>query len=339
MKKSEKIRRIAGNVIVGVLGMQAVLSSQAEAQSAAPPNTVVATQPASVPMAPSVDWSRAVVDSKMKRYPGYEHRVSIKGPDDFPLVAGFSRKPDLKEIDGKSPCSLAIWGHQVVQPGIGATESLPDQNLGLAILAPDTPAACQIGDPQNYLVKPQIKDGTALWYVLAAWDQETPQPVGNVKDLTSLVKQESVRLLQPASVTMLASPQAASTTISSQPTNASQNVNSGKTPPPPSPDGVKYFSSTEVHAAFEKGAPLLAKDGHTYWVTAGRRDKPGQSELHEKDTDVFYILQGSATFVTGGKMVEPRTTAPGEIRGTAIEGGDWFKDVQGLFLYFVVKVQ
>ncbi len=120
---------------------------------------------------------------------------------------------------------------------------------------------------------------------------------------------------------------------------------------------MKYFSSAEVRAAFEKGGPLLAKDGHTYWITAGRRDKPGQSELHEKDTDVFYILQGSATFVTGGKMLEPKTTAPGEIRGSAIEGGEsrtlskddvivipagvphWFKDVQGLFLYFVVKVQ
>ncbi len=290
---------------------------------------------------------------------GYEHRVSINSPGDFPLVVGFSRKPDLKEIDGKSPCSLAIWGHQVVQPGTGATESLPDQNLGLAILAPDTPPSCQIaGDPQNYLVKPQIKDGTARWYVLAAWDQETTQPVKNVKDLTSLVKQESVRLLQPATVTVLASPQPATTQASSsQPKNGSQSAKSGITTTPTPSDGVKYFSSAEVHAAFEKGAPLLPKDGHTYSISAGRRDKPGQSELHEKDTDVFYILQGSATFVTGGKMVEPKTTAPGEIRGSGIEGGEshtlskddvivipagvphWFKDVQGLFLYFVVKVQ
>jgi mannose-6-phosphate isomerase-like protein (cupin superfamily) len=147
-------------------------------------------------------------------------------------------------------------------------------------------------------------------------------------------------------------PQPASTRAgNSQPNNTSQGTGS------PSPEGVKYFSSAEVHAAFEKGVPPLAKDGHTYWVTAGRRDKPGQSELHEKDTDVFYVLQGSATFVTGGKMVDPKTTAPGEIRGSAIEGGEsrtlskddvivipagvphWFKDVQGLFLYFVVKVQ
>jgi mannose-6-phosphate isomerase-like protein (cupin superfamily) len=125
----------------------------------------------------------------------------------------------------------------------------------------------------------------------------------------------------------------------------------------PAPDAIKYFSSAEVQAAFAKGSPLINKDGRSYWVLAGRRDKPGQSELHEKDTDVFYIVEGSATFVTGGKMVDPKSTAPGELRGSAIEGGEtrtlskgdviiipaglphWFKDVQGTFLYLVVKVQ
>jgi unsaturated rhamnogalacturonyl hydrolase len=125
---------------------------------------------------------------------------------------------------------------------------------------------------------------------------------------------------------------------------------------PAAADTVKYFPSADVHAAFEKGAPLINKDGRAYWVIAGRRDKPGQSELHEKDTDVFYIVQGSATFVTGGKMLEPKTTAPGEVRGSGIEGGElrtlskddviiipagvphWFKEVEGTFLYLVVKV-
>lgn len=126
---------------------------------------------------------------------------------------------------------------------------------------------------------------------------------------------------------------------------------------PPAPVTVKYFPAADVRASFEKGSPLINKDGQKYWVITGRRDKPGQSELHEKDTDVFYILQGSATFVTGGKMLEPKTTAPGEVRGSGIEGGEvrtlskddviiipagvphWFKDVQGTFLYFVVKVE
>jgi unsaturated rhamnogalacturonyl hydrolase len=125
----------------------------------------------------------------------------------------------------------------------------------------------------------------------------------------------------------------------------------------PASEAVKLFSSAEVRAAFEKGSPLVAHDGRNYSVIAGRRDKPGQSELHEKDMDVIYVVQGSATFVTGGKMVEGKTTAPGEVRSTAIDGGEthtlskddviivppgvphWFKDVQGVFFYFVVKVQ
>ena len=280
---------------------------------------------------------------------GYEHRVTINPADNFPLVAGISRKPDLKEIAGNPVCALSIWGHQVVKPGTGATESLPNQNLGLAVIAPETPQGCQLkGDPLNYVVKPQIKDGTAHWYVLAAWDQEETAPIKNLKNFSALVKHEEVRLTQPASVAVLAGAQAGNISPS--------GGNSIKTGDPVA-DAVKYFSSAEVHAAFEKGSPILNKDGRTYWVLAGRRDKPGQSELHEKDTDVFYILQGSATFVTGGKMIDPKTTAPGELRGSGIEGGEsrtlskddviiipagtphWFKGVQGTFLYFVVKVQ
>jgi mannose-6-phosphate isomerase-like protein (cupin superfamily) len=256
--------------------------------------------------------------------------------------------PSRAGAQNAAPSSIAV----ATQPGAGATESLPDQNLGLAILPPDTSSRCQIaGDPQNYLVRPYIKDGTARCYVLAAWNQQTPRAVKNV--MAPLVKQESVRLSQPASATALANPQSATTQASS----SQPSPSSGKTSSSASSDRVKYFSSAEVHAAFEKGAPLLPKDGRNYSISAGRRDKSGQSELHEKDTDVFYVLQGSATFVTGGKMLEPKTTGPGEIRGSGIEGGEshtlskddvivipagvphWFKDVQGLFLYFVVKVQ
>jgi unsaturated rhamnogalacturonyl hydrolase len=279
---------------------------------------------------------------------GYEHRVTLNGPDNFPLVAGISRKPGLKEVDGDS-CSLAIWGHQVVKPGTGATDSLPDQNLGLAVVVPDAPKDCRLaGDPLNYVVKPQINDGTARWYVLAAWDQEENRPVKGIKEFADLVKQETTRLARPAAIAILGGPQSNQPNQSSTPAGTADGGEG---------NAVKYFSAAEVHASFEKGTPLINKDGRAYWLITGRRDKPGQSELHEKETDVFYIVEGSATFVTGGKMVDPKTTGPGEVRGSAIEGGEartlskddvivipagvphWFKDVQGTFLYFVVKVQ
>jgi Uncharacterized protein, possibly involved in utilization of glycolate and propanediol len=116
---------------------------------------------------------------------------------------------------------------------------------------------------------------------------------------------------------------------------------------------VTYFPAEQVTATFAKGVPLLEVKG--YKVHASRRTEPGVVEVHEWDTDVIYVLEGSATFVTGGKLVDSKTIAPGEIRGQTVEGGEsrriakgdviivpngtphWFKEVQGPLLYFVVK--
>ena len=81
------------------------------------------------------------------------------------------------------------------------------------------------------------------------------------------------------------------------------------------------------------------------------------SEVHELDTDIIYVLDGTAAFVTGGKSVDPKMVAPNEFRGTMIDGGEtrqlvkgdivivpkgtphWFKQIDGAFLYYVVKVR
>ena len=117
---------------------------------------------------------------------------------------------------------------------------------------------------------------------------------------------------------------------------------------------VIQVDNKTVAAAFAKGAPLVVTNN--FKVQAGRREMPGEAEVHDQDTDIFYVLEGSATFVTGGTVVEPRTIAPGETRAKAISGGQervlnkgdiiviptrvphWFKEVRGPFLYYVVKV-
>ena len=58
-----------------------------------------------------------------------------------------------------------------------------------------------------------------------------------------------------------------------------------------------------------------------YKVHASRRVEPGQAEIHTLDTDVIYVVDGSATLVTGGKAIDAKEIAPNEIRGTKIEGG------------------
>jgi mannose-6-phosphate isomerase-like protein (cupin superfamily) len=64
----------------------------------------------------------------------------------------------------------------------------------------------------------------------------------------------------------------------------------------------------------------LARYGNHLTMIA-HREKTGSSELHTQDSDVFMVVEGGATIVTGGKMVKARSTGPGEVRGTGIEGG------------------
>ncbi|HSE42681.1 MAG TPA: heme-binding protein [Acidobacteriota bacterium] len=121
-----------------------------------------------------------------------------------------------------------------------------------------------------------------------------------------------------------------------------------------SASAITYFESDKVKAAFVKGMPLTEVDD--YKVHASHRDGAGTAEVHVRDVDIIYVLEGSATFVTGGTVVDGKTTAPGEIRGASIQGGEvrqispgdvivvpngtphWFKTVKGPLNYYVVKV-
>jgi mannose-6-phosphate isomerase-like protein (cupin superfamily) len=124
--------------------------------------------------------------------------------------------------------------------------------------------------------------------------------------------------------------------------------------PEPPPTGVVFFNHGRVDHTFTTGGALLVNT--LYKVQAGRRVAPGLVEVHTKDTDVFYIVDGSAVFVTGGTAVDQKEIAPGEIRAKSITGGTertlakgdviviphgiphQFTEVSGPFLYFVVKV-
>ena len=119
---------------------------------------------------------------------------------------------------------------------------------------------------------------------------------------------------------------------------------------------VTYFDRAKVETAFAKGAVLF--DGSDkFMVHASHRDKPGQVEVHEQDADIIYVLDGTATLVTGGEIIGGKTVAPGEIRGSDVKGGEtrrigkgdvlivpagtphWFKEVLGPINYYVVKAR
>jgi mannose-6-phosphate isomerase-like protein (cupin superfamily) len=88
-----------------------------------------------------------------------------------------------------------------------------------------------------------------------------------------------------------------------------------------------------------------------------RRTAPTRSEVHAGFADVWYVLAGAATLVTGGAILGGEETVSGEFRGRGINGGEarrvqpgdfvvvpprvphWVSRVgPGELLYFVVKV-
>jgi mannose-6-phosphate isomerase-like protein (cupin superfamily) len=118
--------------------------------------------------------------------------------------------------------------------------------------------------------------------------------------------------------------------------------------------GVTYVEHDKVAAALAKGGPLVGAPD--LLVSGSHRDKAGQVEVHDKETDVIYMVDGEATFVTGGTMIGGKVTKAGQSMGTDIKGGDthhltkgdvivvpagvphWFKEVPSTVSYYVVKV-
>ena len=59
--------------------------------------------------------------------------------------------------------------------------------------------------------------------------------------------------------------------------------------------------------------------GHLTMLTV--RTRSGGAEMHAGFNDVFVVLDGEATEVTGGTIVNPSEISPGETRGDKLEGG------------------
>jgi glc operon protein GlcG len=118
---------------------------------------------------------------------------------------------------------------------------------------------------------------------------------------------------------------------------------------------VSYIDHAMVTRGFDKGAVLV--NANNYMIHASHREQDGLAEIHTLDTDLVYVLEGSATLVTGGQTPDARVTEPNELRGTTIVGGEsrpvakgdvvvipagvphMFTEVRGALNYYVVKVR
>ncbi|HWF11187.1 MAG TPA: cupin domain-containing protein [Bryobacteraceae bacterium] len=116
---------------------------------------------------------------------------------------------------------------------------------------------------------------------------------------------------------------------------------------------VTYLGHDKAADVLVKGGAIAKADDYT--VSGARRDKAGQVEVHEKETDIFYVTDGEATFVTGGTMIGGKLSRPGQWLGSEIQGGEthhltkgdvivipagtphWFREVPKSMSYLLVK--
>ena len=121
------------------------------------------------------------------------------------------------------------------------------------------------------------------------------------------------------------------------------------------PTTVTYVPNAKAAETFVKGGQIIGDKGLV--VLANRRGA-GEVEVHEKTNHLFIIVEGEATFVTGGTMINPRQTAPGQTRAANVEGGTtyhlskgdvitvpaktphWFKEVQTpTIAYYAINLE
>lgn len=106
---------------------------------------------------------------------GFWHLARLSGASGKAIVVAALPKKSGTEAAAKAVgggLALGTWGHQVLAPGAQASESLPDQNLGLGLIVPGAALTSRSEDADNYFVRLPLADGAASAYVLGAWDQE-----------------------------------------------------------------------------------------------------------------------------------------------------------------------
>ena len=110
------------------------------------------------------------------------------------------------------------------------------------------------------------------------------------------------------------------------------------------PAGPKlYVSSADVSAMAAKAKSERKPDQANFVqpllqlapITANleyRAATPQSAAVHEKEAEVFYVVDGSATLVTGGKLKDERRTNAENLGGTGIDGGTTRRIAKGDFV-------
>jgi mannose-6-phosphate isomerase-like protein (cupin superfamily) len=84
------------------------------------------------------------------------------------------------------------------------------------------------------------------------------------------------------------------------------------------PAAVHYIGHDKVTQVMSKGGSIVNDPG---LVVLAQRREAGLAEYHDHTNHVFVMVEGEATLIVGGTMVEPKRTAPDQMRAPSVEGG------------------
>lgn len=96
------------------------------------------------------------------------------------------------------------------------------------------------------------------------------------------------------------------------------------------PEGFHVWKSAELKSIAKTLAPKVNETHLATQPIPGLgnysfidilRTGTAAAEYHETQADIFVVESGEGTLVIGGKLVDGKTTAPNEIRGSGITGG------------------
>ena len=94
------------------------------------------------------------------------------------------------------------------------------------------------------------------------------------------------------------------------------------------PASVHYIGHDKVTQVMSKvrGDAIVSDPGLR--VLAQRREA-GPAEYHDRNNHVFIFVEGEATLVVGGTMVDAKRTAPNQMRAPSLQGGTTYHVSKG----------
>ena len=121
------------------------------------------------------------------------------------------------------------------------------------------------------------------------------------------------------------------------------------------PAAIHYIGHDKVTEVMSKGGPIVSDPG---LVVLAQRREAGPAEYHDHTNHVFVMVEGEATMVVGGTMVDAKRTAPDQMRAPSLDGGTiyhlskgdvitipaktphWFKEVSTKTVaYYAVNIE